>query len=61
MNNIRDERVLEFPQESWNDTEEKLYLLFRGHLGIENISIERAHWIEKRVRTKIEPRIKDEQ
>ena len=61
MNNIRDERVLEFPQESWNDTEEKLYLLFRGHLGIENISIERAHWNEKRVRTKIEPRIKDEQ
>ena len=43
MNNIPDERVLEFPQESWNDTEENLHLLFRGHLGIESILIERAH------------------
>ena len=41
--NNRADGIVESPQESWNDMEEKLHKLFREHFGIANIPLERAH------------------
>ena len=43
---------MESLEESWNDTVEKLHKLFKKHLGIENISVERTHEVDRKGRTK---------
>ena len=55
-NNMWVEGIVETPQESWNDMEEKLHRFFREHFEIENIPLERAHQVDRKGRTKNEPR-----
>ena len=47
-NNMWVEGIVETPQESWNDMEEKLHRFFREHFGIENIPLERAHQVDRK-------------
>ena len=46
--NNRADGIVESPQESWNDMEEKLHKLFREHFGIAHIPLERAHWVNRK-------------
>ena len=41
--NLRFDGVIEYENESWNDTEEVLKDFLFEHLGLENIKIEHAH------------------
>jgi hypothetical protein len=51
-NNLRIDGLPENDQETWDQTEKKLLILFENELNIRNVDIERAHRVGKKEETK---------